>query len=114
MASDKTPPDMTEDVRLQILRTLEQNPEFSQRQLAEHLGVSLGKANYCLKALVQVGWVKAGNFARSKNKTGYAYALTPKGMAEKAALTVQFLERKQQQYDQLRKEIEALKAEVKG
>ena len=105
-------PDIAEDVRLRILRELEQNPELSQRQLAEKLGVSVGKANYCLKALMQVGWVKAGNFARSKNKGGYAYALTPTGIKEKAAMTVRFLERKQQQYEQLKKEIEELKMEV--
>lgn len=105
-------PDVTESVRLQIMRELERNPELSQRQLAELLGVSVGKANYCLKALVQVGWVKVGNFARSKQKTNYVYVLTPEGIKEKAALTVRFLERKQLQYDQLKQEVEALKAEV--
>lgn len=105
-------PDIAEDVRLQVMRELEQNPELSQRQLAERLGVSVGKANYCLKALIAVGWVKAGNFARSKSKGAYAYALTPAGIKEKAAMTVRFLERKQQQYEQLKKEIEELKSEV--
>lgn len=104
---------ISEDVRLQIMRELEQNPELSQRQLADRLGVSVGKANYCLKALMQVGWVKAGNFTRSKNKTGYAYVLTAVGIKEKAQLTVRFLERKQEQYEQLKKEIEMLKSEVK-
>jgi EPS-associated MarR family transcriptional regulator len=94
------------------LRKLENNPDLSQRELAQMLGVSLGKVNYCLKALVQVGWVKAGNFARSKSKAGYVYLLTPKGVTEKAALTARFLARKQQQYQQLQAEIEELRAEV--
>ncbi len=94
------------------MRELLQNPDLSQRQLAERLGVSVGKANYCLKALMQAGWIKAGNFARSNNKAGYAYALTTKGVAQKAVLTAQFLERKKQQYDQLQKEIEILTSEA--
>lgn len=103
---------ISEETRLQLMRLLEQNPELSQRALAKSMGVSLGKVNYCLKALVAVGWVKAGNFARSSNKAGYAYTLTPTGIKQKAALTVRFLERKQQQYDSLRREIEQLRREV--
>ena len=95
------------------MRKLAHNPNLSQRELAAELGISLGKVNYCLKALVKVGWVKAGNFARSNNKAGYAYLLTPKGITEKAALTSRFIEYKQQQYDSLKKEIEELRAEAK-
>ncbi|WP_394200977.1 MarR family EPS-associated transcriptional regulator [Marinagarivorans algicola] len=102
-----------DEVRLALMRKLAQNPNVSQRELAAELGVSLGKVNYCLKALVKVGWVKAGNFARSNNKAGYAYLLTPKGITEKAELTTRFIERKQQQYDSLKKEIEELKAEAR-
>ena len=104
--------EVNDEVRLQAMRELEQNPELSQRELAARLGISLGKANYCLKALVQIGWVKAGNFARSNKKTGYVYALTPIGIKEKAVLTVRFLERKQRQYDELKKEIDMLKNEL--
>lgn len=104
------PPD---EVRLALMRKLAQNPNLSQRELAAELGISLGKVNYCLKALVQVGWIKAGNFARSNNKAGYAYLLTPKGITQKAALTKRFIDYKQQQYDSLKKEIEELRAEAK-
>lgn len=110
MKNDAVP----EETRLQLMRLLEQNSDLSQRELAKQMGVSLGKVNYCLKALVAVGWVKAGNFARSSNKAGYAYALTPAGLKQKAALTVRFLECKQQQYDLLKREIEQLRQEVGG
>ena len=103
---------MPDEVRLALMRKLAQNPNLSQRELAAELGISLGKVNYCLKALVRVGWVKAGNFARSSNKAGYAYLLTPKGITEKAALTSRFLEYKQRQYDSLKKEIEELRVEA--
>lgn len=102
-----------DEVRLALMRKLAQNPNVSQRELAAELGVSLGKVNYCLKALVKVGWVKAGNFARSSNKTGYAYLLTPKGIAQKTALTTRYIERKQQLYDSLKREIEELRRESK-
>ena len=105
-------PVITDEVRLQLLRKLEANPNLSQRELAASMGVSLGKVNFCIKALAQVGWIKAGNFARSKNKVGYAYLITAKGIAEKAALTTRFIEYKQKQYDSLRQEIEQLKREV--
>lgn len=105
---------ISEETRLRILRVLEQNPELSQRELAKSLGVSLGKVNYCLKALVEVGWVKAGNFVRSSNKVKYVYVLTPVGVKQKAALTINFLELKQRQFDSLRKEIDQLEQEVKN
>lgn len=103
---------VSEETRLQLMRLLEQNPELSQRELAKSMGISLGKVNYCLKALVAVGWVKVGNFARSSNKAGYVYALTPTGIKQKAALTVRFLEYKRQQYDLLKCEIEELRREI--
>lgn len=103
-----------QDVHLALLKLLENNPNASQRDLAKAAGISLGKLNYCLKALIKVGFVKAGNFAKSDNKKGYAYFVTPKGVAEKAKLAVWFLERKQQQYEKLKSEIEELKLEVQA
>ena len=99
-------------MRLRVLRALEANPELSQRQLAAGLGVSLGGVNYALKALVERGFVKAGNFRKSDNKVAYLYVLTPRGVAEKAALATAFLGRKLEEYEVLRQEIEALKGEV--
>lgn len=103
---------LNDETRYQLLKLLEQNPNFTQRQLAEALGVSLGKANFCLKALIEKGWVKAGNFHRSKNKKNYAYLLTPRGLEEKTRVTLQFLKRKQKEYEVLVKELEALQQEV--
>ncbi len=85
---------------------------MSQRDLADALGVSLGKANYCLKALLDKGFIKMQSFRRSQNKLAYAYLLTPIGIAEKAGLTVRFLERKVAEYESLTLEIEVLKSEV--
>lgn len=96
-----------------MLRILEQEPELSQRELAKQLGVSTSGVNYCLKALIGKGWVKVQNFAQSKNKLGYAYVLTPSGMAHRACLTGRFLKRKMQEYEALRAEIEALKSETR-
>jgi len=101
-----------EEARFQILRLLHDNPSFSQRELSERVGVSLGAVNYCLKALIERGLVKAGNFSASENKLGYAYLLTPSGIAEKVQLTGRFLARKQAEYDALRMEIETLSREV--
>ena len=103
----------SDEVRLKLMRKLEQNPNASQRELAEALGVSLGKVNYCLKALIGVGWVKVGNFARSTNKLGYAYVLTPAGIKEKSQITARFLRFKQEQYEKLKQEIEELQQEAK-
>lgn len=103
---------LNDETRYQLLKLLEQNPNLTQRQLAEALGVSLGKANFCLKALIEKGWVKAGNFHRSKNKKNYAYLLTPRGLEEKTRVTLQFLKRKQKEYEVLVKELEALQQEV--
>lgn len=84
---------------------------MSQRQIARELGISLGKANYCLKALIEKGLLKAGNFRNSKNKLAYAYKLTPKGIEEKASVTVRFLKKKINEYEQLQKEIDELRKE---
>ena len=101
-----------DELRFRVLRALESNPELSQRQLAAELGVSLGGVNYALKALVERGFVKAGNFRKSGNKVAYLYVLTPQGVAEKASLATAFLGRKLEEYEVLRQEIEALKGEV--
>ena len=101
-----------EDTSLRVMRILQANPDITQRELAQQLGISVGGLNYCLKALVEKGWVKMKNFAHSKNKFGYVYVLTPSGMAEKAALTGRFLQRKMSEYEALRAEIEELKSEV--
>ena len=101
-----------EEIDLELLRHLESEPRLNQRSLAERLGLSLGKANYCLQALVGKGLVKIRNFRRSDNKLAYAYLLTPKGVQEKTRLTVAFLKRKQREYEQLQIEIARLKAEV--
>jgi len=101
-----------DELRLRVLRALEANPELSQRQLAAELGVSLGGVNYALKALIERGFVKAGNFRRSGNKAAYLYVLTTKGIAEKSSLATAFLGRKLEEYEVLRQEIEALKGEV--
>jgi len=103
-----------DETRYRLLKKIEANPAVSQRELAADLGMSLGKINYCLKALIDVGWVKVGNFARSKNKAGYTYVLTPTGLKQKAVLTINFLERKQRQFDLLKQEIEQIKREVEG
>ncbi len=100
-------------MRYRLLKELDSNPEISQRDLAKLVGVSLGKTNYCLNALVDAGWIKVGNFARSNKKLNYVYALTPNGLKEKAAVTVRFLRKKQKQYDQLEKEIAELKVEAR-
>jgi len=100
------------ELRLRVLRVLEKNPHFTQRQLARELDVSLGGVNYVLKALVERGFVKADNFKKSDTKVAYLYVLTPKGLAEKASLATAFLGRKLEEYDALRQEIEALKGEV--
>lgn len=103
---------LSESDRYKLLRTLEQNPNLSQRQLAGELGYSLGKLNYCLKALKDKGLVKAENFRNSQNKSAYLYKLTPAGISEKARVTQRFLQRKLEEHDQLEQEIETLKQEV--
>ena len=101
-----------EELALRVMRVLESTPGMSQRDLAEQSGMSLGSLNYCLRALMAKGLVKMQNFARSNNKWGYAYVLTPSGFAEKAAMTRRFLKYKQKEYEALIMEIEALKREI--
>ncbi|AFJ01913.1 Transcriptional regulator, MarR family [Methylophaga frappieri] len=102
---------LTDETRYRIIKSIEQNPEISQRELAEKLGISLGKANYCIKALIEKGIVKASNFRNSKNKLAYLYKLTPKGIEAKAAITAKFLKIKMREYEQLEIEIEELRKE---
>ena len=103
---------LDEKTRYRLLKLLEANPQLSQRQLAEELGVSLGKVNFCLRALLDRGMVKVRNFRDSNNKIAYAYYLTPKGAREKVRTTVGFLKRKMEEYRTIEKEIEELKREV--
>jgi EPS-associated MarR family transcriptional regulator len=93
------------ETHLHVLRAIEQHPGLTQRQLASVLGVSLGKAHYCMKALVEKGLVKMGNFSHNQKKLDYAYLLTPKGIKHKAELTRHFLERKALEYEQLKTEL---------
>ena len=95
-----------------LLKTLENNPSLSQRDLAKRMGVSLGKINFCLNALIEKGCLKVNNFRNSENKLAYAYLLTPNGVEEKARMTVHFLKYKVQEYERLRMEIDELKREV--
>ena len=101
-----------EDVDLDLLRQLEQEPRLNQRGLAQRLGLSLGKVNYCVQALVAKGLIKISNFRRSDNKLAYAYLLTPVGLQEKSRLTIAFLKRKKQEYERLQVEIAQLQVEV--
>lgn len=103
---------MPDDIHLKLLKTLESNPSATQRELAQALGISLGKANYCLRALIDKGLVKANNFRNNRNKLAYAYLLTPKGIEEKVRLTSRFLKRKIAEYEALKAEIEQLRQEV--
>ncbi len=104
---------LTDETRYKLLKHLEQNPDTSQRTLAKELGISLGKANYCLNALIDKGMIKAGNFKKSEYKSKYLYQLTPQGIEQKAQVTARFLKRKLAEYDELQEEIEQLKREVK-
>ena len=103
---------LQEETSLRLMRILEKQPDITQRELAEQLGISVGGINYCLRALTDKGLVKMINFANSKNKFGYIYVLTPTGLAEKASLTRSFLKRKMQEYDALKGEIETLQSEM--
>lgn len=103
---------LQEDTYFRVMRLLQENPDLTQRELAQRLGVSVGALNYCLKALMEKGLVKMQNFQQSKNKFGYVYILTPSGVAERAALTSRFLRRKMEEYEALKIEIEALRTEV--
>ena len=97
---------MKDQDNLNVLRKLQKRPDSSQRELAKELGFSLGKFNYCIKALQQKGFIKIKNFKKNPNKINYLYVLTPQGIAEKAKLTVNFMERKMREYDELKKELQ--------
>ena len=101
-----------QEAHFRVLRLLEGNPQMNQRDLAAAAGVSLGKTNYCINALLEKGLIKVQNFKSNKRKLAYAYLLTPAGIAEKAALTQRFLTRKMEEYDALKAEIEQLKQEA--
>lgn len=103
---------LTDEVRYKLLRLLEANPKLSQREVARELGISLGKVNYCLKALVGKGLVKAVNFKNNERKSVYMYLLTPRGIEEKARVTVRFLQLKVAEYEELRAEIEQIRVEA--
>ena len=100
------------DIHLDLLRKLEANPEYTQRKLSQEMGVSLGKINYCMKKLTEKGWVKLTNFSLNPNKVGYIYLLTPKGIEQKARLTVAFLKIKMAEYEMLKEEISKLKQDA--
>jgi len=97
------------DIHLDLLRKLELNPEYTQRELSKEMGISLGKVNYCIKKLVEKGWVKLTNFSHNPNKVGYAYLLTAKGIEEKTRLTYAFLKIMSEEYEMLKEEISKLK-----
>jgi EPS-associated MarR family transcriptional regulator len=103
---------INQEIHLKVLRHLESDPEITQRELAKELGISLGKANYCLKALIDKGLIKAGNFKNNNNKSAYIYLLTPQGIEEKSRITLHFLKRKIDEYEELRREIDELQQEV--
>lgn len=104
---------ITDEYRYRILKLIENNPEISQRELAKKLGISLGRVNFCLKALVDVGLLKVNNFLNSNNKWAYMYLLTPKGVEEKAKLTLSYLELKLIEYEKIKSEIQELKNEIR-
>ena len=101
-----------DETHFRVMRILQDNPDLTQRELAQKLGISVGGLNYCLNALIDKGFVKVSNFQQSKNKFKYVYLLTPQGFAEKVSMTSRFLKRKMDEYDALKGEIEALQAEV--
>jgi EPS-associated MarR family transcriptional regulator len=96
------------------MRILEEKPDITQREIAQKLGISTGGLNYALNALIDKGWVKIHNFSESNNKFGYVYLLTPSGVAEKVSLTSRFLQRKLQEYEEMKAEIESLRSEIQN
>jgi len=103
---------LTDEYRYRILKLLEANPQASQREIARELGISLGKVNYCLKALIERGWVKANNFRHNEQKRAYLYLLTPKGIQAKATVTIRFLKRKLDEYESLKRELAELRLDA--
>ena len=100
------------DIRLDLLRKLEENPNYTQRELSKEMGVSLGKVNYCMKKLIEKGLVKLSNFSHNADKVSYIYLLTPKGIENKTKLTIEFLKIKIKEYEILQEEIDILKKDV--
>jgi len=103
---------MSSDIHFKLLDTLEKNPKLSQRILSRELGISLGSINYCLRALVEKGQVKAHNFRKNSNKIGYVYLLTPKGISEKISMTKEFLRKRINEYELLQSEIKRLENDI--
>jgi EPS-associated MarR family transcriptional regulator len=103
---------LNDEIAYRLLKLIEAEPHLSQRDIAQKMGVSLGKANYCLKALVGKGFIKLQNFYNNNNKSAYIYFLTPQGIEEKAQVTYRFLQRKISDYENIKVEIESLKNEV--
>ncbi len=103
----------SQQAHLRILKIIEAEPQISQRQLAERLGISLGKANYLIKALFDKGYIKAGNFLRAEDKLKYAYLLTPEGISAKLQLTRDYLVRQEQEYVAIKAEIKAMRSELR-
>ena len=103
---------LSDEMRYKLMRLLQAKPRLSQREVARELGISLGRVNYCLKALIDRGWIKASHFRNSQNKTAYMYLLTPRGIEAKASLTVRFLKAKLREYETLCAEIEEVRREV--
>ena len=105
---------MNDEITHNLLALIEQQPNLSQRELAREMGISLGKTNYCVKGLIEKGWLKAQNFKNSDNKIAYAYVMTPSGFSEKAKITARYLKNKIHEYEILKIEIEKLQQEVSG
>jgi EPS-associated MarR family transcriptional regulator len=103
---------LTDEYRYRILKLLEADPHASQRRIADELGISLGRVNYCLKALIDKGLVKVNNFRNNANKRAYLYLLTPQGIEEKTKVTLQFLQLKMAEYEAVKREIEELQREA--
>jgi EPS-associated MarR family transcriptional regulator len=103
---------LTDEVRYRLLKLLETNPELSQRGVARELGTSLGRVNYCLRALAEKGWIKAANFTNNRNKSAYMYLLTPEGIKAKARITREFLQIKLREHEALTREIEQIRADA--
>lgn len=103
---------LSDELCYQLLRRLEANPDLRQRELAQELGISLGKLNYCLRSLIREGWVNAENSRNSRNRIVYRYTITPAGLREKEHVTLSFLKRKQSEYEALERELAELRQEV--
>lgn len=97
---------MSNDSQFEILRKIDKKPNSTQRSLSNDLGISLGKINYCLKNLINKGFIKIVNFSKNKNKISYAYVLTPRGIQTKTKLTLSFMKRKMREYDELKREVQ--------